>query len=281
MRRYDLHVHTSWSDGSTTVNNVIEYSAKIGLGGIALCDHDSMDMVPIAEEMAAGRSIEIIPAVELSTRDNVTGKKVHILVYMPQDIAPLQGIFDDMNKKRRIAGQIMIEKVAALYPVTEKMVLNYSMNSSTIFRVHIMRALMELGYDDRMYGRLYKELFADPAGSCWVSVEYTDMMKAVYAARESGGIVAVAHPCVYDSFESIERLAKDGLIDAIEHDYPRCGEKSSQRQEKLASEYGLLKTAGTDYHGFYSSNPHSLGSCTVDEKIIDEMKKMITLKAKK
>lgn len=275
MSLYDLHIHTELSDGSAGAADVVAFAARRGLSGIAVCDHDVMDAVQPAAKAAAALGIEVIPAVELSAIDPQTGRKVHLLVYYPKNTQVLEPIFREMARKRREAGLQMIERVCQRLPVTPEHIARYHARSASIFRVHIMRALLDLGYAPSVYGALYRELFAEPDGCCLVRVAYTDMTQAAHAARLSGGAVALAHPSVYDSFDAGERLARAGLLDGIEYDYPRRQQKDVAQHDRLASEYGLIKTGGTDFHGFYSPKPHPVGTCAVDAYAVARMRTML------
>lgn len=276
--RFDLHVHTEHSDGSMPIEDVVATAARIGLDGVAVTDHDSMDMVPRARRAADGTGLTILPGVELSALDAHTGRKLHLLVYGPHRPEALEPIFRRMELARRASGERMIELVCRRYPVTREHVLRHTQKSSTVFRVHIVRALIELGYDAQVYGPLYRELFAEPSGSCFIETEYTDADEAVEAARRSGGAVVLAHPGVYDSYQAAERLARAGLIDGIEFDYPRRNPADVGRHEALAREYGLIRTGGTDFHGFYSPKPHPLGSCVTEEYSLGQLHKLIEMR---
>lgn len=275
MLRFDLHVHTDRSDGSTPARETVAFAARRGLSGIAVCDHDTMAAVGEAKEEGEIQGVSVIPAVELSTYDAQTGRKVHLLVYEPQDTGVLEPIFRDMQTKRREAGMRMVELVGARYPVTYGQVERYFEQSTAVYRVHILRALMDLGFASSAYGSLYRELFADPGGCCFVPVDYTDTFAAAQAARRSGGIVVLAHPSVYDSFDTGERLARAGLIDGLEYDYPRRRNQDIARHDGLAQQFDLLKTGGTDFHGFYTSQPHPIGTCTADAYVIGRMRKLL------
>ena len=83
LEQYDLHVHTNWSDGSMPVEEAVEFAARRGLAGLAVSDHDSMEMVGRARRRAASLGLTVIPAAELSCIDPDTRRKVHLLVYAP------------------------------------------------------------------------------------------------------------------------------------------------------------------------------------------------------
>lgn len=279
MLCWDLHVHTAWSDGSMAVEDVVSFAARRGLSGIAITDHDAMDMIPLAQKEAIKFGIDIVPGTELSSIDYFTGRKVHLLVYYPNDISSLEPLFESMAQRRRKAGEEMIELLIKKYPVTRELVLKQSNKSKTIYKVHLLRALIEMGYSDTIYGPLYQELFGSH-GSCVRSVEYFDTFEAAKAARASGGVVVLAHPNVYDSFDAADRLAKEGLIDGIEYKYPRQDIKTIERHDRLVREYNLITTGGTDYHGFYTTLPNPVGTCITSEYELLQMHKLVEMKRK-
>jgi len=273
VKRWDMHVHTLWSDGSTPVKDVVKYAADAGLAGLAITDHDSMDMVLPASLEAEQYGLEMIPGVEISSMDNSTGRKVHLLVYYPSKAEILQPYFDDIAVQRKKAGWDMFELVKKRFPITEQAISFYSQNSGTIYRPHIMRALMDMGYAERIYGKRYLELFG-PQGSCRRNVIYLDAIEAAKLARESGGVVFLAHPDVYNSYDIAEKLALGGLIDGIENSYPRKKAENADKHTYLIEKYSLLTSGGTDYHGWYTPDPHPLGFCTSDEYEILKIKEL-------
>lgn len=279
MRRWDLHVHTQWSDGSTPVREAVRYAARIGLAGIAVTDHDAMEMVPYAKDEGEKLGVEVIDGAEISAADKNTGRRVHILVYCPRDKRPLEPLFEQMAKRRYEAGEKMLDLLIKRFPITREMVYEQAKNSKTIYKTHLMRAVMELGFSLSIYGELYNELFGSN-GCCKQRIEYPDAEQVALAAQKSGGVVILAHPQVYDSFETAERLATMGLIDGIENSYPRKTADTAEMHERIIKKYGLITTGGTDYHGYYTTAPHPLGSCTADETQLDALKALLEEKRK-
>lgn len=271
MCRWDLHIHTSWSDGSTAPLDVVRYAAEQNLSGIAITDHDAMDMVTVAQKEGEKLGVEVIPGVEISTIDHSTGRRVHLLVYYPLDESVLQPLFDEVARKRRAVGEKMADMLSKYYPVTRKMVTDAAKNSKTIFKTHLMKLLVERGYCEKIYSSLYYELLGDK-GSCFQTVDYIDAVEAAKTAQKSGGVVVLAHPDVYDSFDIGEKLASLGLIDGVEVYYPRKKAEHEARHIDFARKYGLVTTGGTDYHGFYTPQPHHIGTATVGEEEIAALK---------
>ncbi len=271
LSRYDLHVHTSWSDGSMPVEEVVAFAARRGLAGLAISDHDSMEMIGRAKKSADALGLLVVPAAELSCIDPDTHRKVHLLVYAPSRPEALQAHFQTLSDRRRRVGEEIIELVCARYPVKAERILELAAESGTIYRVHILRSLLELGYGNTIYGPLYQELFGKPNGVCLLHVEYPSVYDAAKAARASGGAVVLAHPGVYDSFAVGERLAAMGLLDGIEYRYPRKLAKDAALHDHLVEQYGLLTTGGTDFHGWYTTLPRPVGSCTADGQELERL----------
>ena len=81
----------------------------------------------------------------------------------------------------------------------------------------------------------------------------------------------VAHAEQFDSFELIERYAKEGLLAGIEVWHPRNGTESRQRLLEIAKKYDLLTTGGSDFHGQYTKKPHPLGFCGCEIADVEAM----------
>lgn len=279
MRLWDLHVHTSWSDGSSSPQQVVRYAAERGLSGIAITDHDALEMVLPAQQEGERLGVEIIGGAEISTIDYTTGRKVHLLVYYPLDSGALQPMFERIAQNRREVGEKMAQMLSQSYPITVEAVREAAKNSKTIFKTHLMRLLLERGYTDKIYSELYFELLGDN-GRHFQPVVSPDTIDAAKAAQKSGGVVVLAHPDVYDSFEIGEKLARLGLIDGIEADYPRKKPEHERQHIELAEKFGLITTAGTDYHGFYSPHPHHIGTAAANEAQVEALKSLHERKRK-
>ena len=97
----DLHVHTVLSDASRTVRQVMDYARQIGLSYIAITDHDTLAGTEEALELGEEYGIRVIPGTEISTRDEITGRTVHMLCYRPKDREGLQSFLDVTLENRR------------------------------------------------------------------------------------------------------------------------------------------------------------------------------------
>ena len=99
-------------------------------------------------------------------------------------------------------------------------------------------------------------------------------LSAADIINQSGGICCLAHPGRYDSLELAWDLAEAGKIQAIELSHPANSESDREEIEKIIKKYWLVPLGGTDYHGYYSSHPHPLGTCTTPGEALDALMKV-------
>lgn len=258
----DLHCHTCYSDGSMTPEGLVEYAGRIGLQYLAVTDHDTMDGIAGACVQAEGGRVTIIPGIEVSSFDYKHGKKVHILCYRPLKTAGLLEFCANTLTRRNSASLEMIEKAAEKYPVDERAVRHYC-RGRAIYKQHISMALMDMGFSQSVFGELYRELFSSKGGWALVETRLPDTHEAFEMAKESGGVVVLAHPGVYGNFDIIEELCGMGL-DGIEVHHPRQSEADCRRAAEAAEAHSLLATGGSDFHGMNSSGVYPLGAKTID-----------------
>lgn len=272
----DLHVHSTCSDSSASVEDILEYAGRLGLEYLAVTDHDTL--AGSKKALAAGKpeGVTVIPGAEISTRDERTGRKVHMLCYYPKDESGLSDFMNETLKKRRGQKLEMAEKISRLYPgFSVEAVENLASKSESIYECHIMQVLCNLGYTNTAIGPLMDELISS-RGSCYVKNSYPSAIKAAEVVRDAGGVAVIAHPEQFDSFDLVEELARDGLIQGVEVWHPRNSEAARRRLRELAGRYQLLETGGSDFHGQYAKRPHPPGACgcTVEQvqRLIDRGK---------
>lgn len=269
----DLHCHSKYSDGTTEVDELVLLAKKRGLDAVSVTDHDTLSGSDRAAAFGEKFGITVIKGTEISCYDFERKKKVHLLCYMPSKRDRLSSLLRATSRSRKRAVELAAQKVIRAYPIPYDMIVRRCAGSSTMFKQHIMRALMDAGYTTEMFGDLYRKLFDSRFGIARTSFEYPDVFEALRIVRESGGVAVLAHPAVYDNYELIPELIKQGL-DGIEISYPRA--KRSDREElgKLCDENGLIKTGGTDFHGANCSIPYPIGTCTTEN---EETQKLIEL----
>ncbi len=274
----DLHVHTTLSDGSLGMEEVIAQAKRIGLDFISITDHDTMSSISRAKILGDRYGIQTIPGVELTAWDKERNQKVHILCYAPQKPDRLEGICRKCSDIRQSCSKETIANVLKLFPITNEDIIKHVSGSKSVFKQHILHALIEYGYSTHFYGKLNDELFNEKTGSCIVEREYPDVNYVIELIHSARGAAVLAHPMVYDSVDLLKDLAKNGKIDGVEVYHYSADEQEQAQLLAIANEYDLIVTGGSDFHGLYNMRPTHLGMYTTDKSNIDRILKLCSKK---
>ena len=274
----DLHVHTTLSDGSLGMEEVIAQAKRIGLDFISITDHDTMSSISRAKVLGERYGVQTIPGVELTAWDKTRNRKVHILCYAPQKPDRLEGICRRCSEIRQSCAKETVENVLKLFPITAEDITKHLSGSKSIYKQHILHALIEYGYSTHFYGKLNDELFNEQTGSCIVEREYPDVNYVLELIHSARGAAVLAHPMVYDSVELVDDLASNGKLDGIEVYYYSADEEQQAMLLAKANEYDLIVTGGSDFHGLYNMRPTHLGMYTTDKENIDRILRLCSKK---
>lgn len=274
----DLHCHTKLSDGSLGIEDIILQAKRTGVDFISITDHDTMSSISRAKILGDRYGVHTIPGVELSAWDKSRNRKVHILCYAPQKPDRLEGICIKACEIRKACANEMVEKVMKLYPITEENVLKHATGSKSIFKQHIMHALIDYGYTTHFYGKLNDELFNHETGSCIVEREYPDVNFVLDMIHSARGVAVMAHPVAYDSFELLDELASKGKLDGVEVYHYTADENARKQLLEIAEKYNLIVTGGSDFHGLYNAKPTFIGSNVTDKENLDRIFKLVNKK---
>lgn len=266
----DLHLHTTNSDGTSTVKERIEQAKERGLSAIAITDHDCIPTV-LNSTRTLRDGVEVVTGVEI--RADIFDTKIEILGYYidPANDA-LNSVLERVRGYREKRNRKMVDR---LTEVTGLDVTYESLNDSvdgTLGRPHLADLLIDEGFVDTV-SEAFDEYLAEE-GDVYVPMERVPYDEVIDAVHEAGGVASLAHPGRIRSDrvpEMVEKLANNGL-DAIEVWYPygevRSDEYSDigvEDAEHLAEEYGLLKTGGSDCHG-PGSGKFRIGEVTITEE---------------
>ena len=245
--RFDLHIHTTASDGTDSPEAVVALAAEKGFSIIAITDHDTMRGVP--EAVAAGEKygVRVIGGVEISAGGQT---EVHVLGYGVRDVERLEQTLTLMRDKRaeRMAG--MVEKLRALgVDVTLDEVT--ALSGGSVGRSHLARVLIDKGVV-----RDVREAFAkylSPGKPAYVEREKLGVQQAVWLIADCGGLPVIAHPGQnrgesYWGRERFHALKAYGLR-GIEVYHMAHGAAQAAAFERIARAENLLVTGGSDYHG--------------------------------
>lgn len=259
----DLHVHSSYSDGSDSMEEVMKQAVANGITQISFVDHDTVAGLP--EALALGRKygIEVVPGIEISAYDFKRKRKVHILGYHYDSEAPqIQQLCQPLLERRHHHSMWQLEQIRACgFKLNADDIIDAAHPSSAVYKQHIMTFLTDAPYDSPEYKQLYQRLFKN-GGIASGDITYADAFDAVQAIVADGGLAVVAHPGQLNSYDIIPELAEAGL-GGIERNHPDHTAEDHKRIEVLAAKYNFVMTGGTDYHGTFGT-PVTVGDFISD-----------------
>ncbi len=270
----DLHCHTTLSDGSLGIEDIIVQAKRMNIDFLSITDHDTLSSFSRANILGQRYGVKILQGVEMSAWDKERNSKVHILCYAPKKPDRLEGLCLKSCEIRKQCAKEMIEKVMELYPITPESVLKHCTGSKSIFKSHIMRALIEYGYALEFYGELNNKLFNLKNGICLVEREYPDVKFVLDLIHSARGVAVMAHPILYNNIELLEELAASGKLDGVEIDHYSANEEQRRQLREIAEKYNLIVTGGSDFHGLYNAKPTHLGSNLTTKENMDRIIKL-------
>jgi predicted metal-dependent phosphoesterase TrpH len=247
----DLHVHTTFSDGTLTPREVIQLAQHVGLSAIAITDHDTVRGNREAIEEGGRFGIEVVPGVEVSV-DSHTGT-MHVLgYYIDFACDPLVETLQRIENARHKRNKEILEKLSRLGMPLDYEAIKAMAREGPVGRPHIAQALVKKGHVANLREAFDKYLKKGaPAYAERLRFSEVD---AIQIIREAGGLAVLAHPkslCCDDSAclsAIVARLVSLGL-QGLEVYYPSHSPEMQRTYESLAKRYGLLVTGGTDFHG--------------------------------
>jgi len=266
----DLHIHTTYSDSSSSVEDVLCRAQKGGFRCIAIADHDIIDAWPEAQRMAPDFEIEVLTGVELSTQMNK--KDIHMLGYcfdpgneeLQQALSKFQNTRVDRTQeildRLKSVGidNIMLEEVMEL---TE---------AKAVGRPHVAEMLVKKGWVKDIK-QAFDRYLAE-GGPAFVPKHQLTPYEAIELIRNAGGITAMAHPCLTQRDELIPSFVEAGMK-GIEVYYPNCPGSMIKYYENLAEKYQLLRTGGSDDHGARKKNTR-IGRIKLPYSFVEELKEV-------
>jgi len=271
--KIDLHIHTNHSDGTWSVEEMIEYAVKGGLTHIALTDHDTISGVASAIASARGR-LEVIPAVEINTVCSDSSSQiqdVHILGYFIDSTnAKLLAALAEQQKLRQEHVQLVLQRLNAQGIKLSLDNIEVFSQAGSIGKAHITKALVAIGAAQDIMEAYEK--FTSKSSPFFVQRQSISPSNAIAAIRAAGGIASLAHSGKRaDVFELIQTLMLSGL-EAVEVFHRMHSLKQQKRLKDLARKNNLFITGGSDCHGPYEDFLPTIGSITVPEEALQAMK---------
>ena len=270
MGGYDLHTHSTFSDGTNSITQNIRLALERGLEGIGITDHDTTDGFDEARAAAEGTGLEVVPGIEFSAE--YEGASLHILAYW---IDPTrQGLREELKRltdTRFRRGELMVEKLQELgYDISFDRVRQIA-GDDLIARPHVAQAMVEAGIvqvEKEAFDR-----FISDGGIAYVPKHALDPSDALTLIRDAGGACVLAHPGMWKGSGSvpdglIEQMAGGGMA-GLEVDHPDHDDQQRARYRAMAESLGLVPTGASDCHG--ARYGYRLACCTTPAELVREL----------
>jgi hypothetical protein len=264
----DLHIHTTFSDGTQTPEEVIREAKAAGLSTISITDHDVVGGIDPAALEGAQVDVRVIPGLEFTTETKEA--EIHILGYfIDHHSDKLLAILSKIQESRTARIFKMVDKLKSIgIDLEPEKILALSANKGSVGRPHVARAMVEAGIVSNIREAFQKYIGSD--GPAYVPHFKLTPEEAIKLVIESSGIPVYAHPATSNRDDMIPELMSYGLK-GIEAYYGGHSASNVRRYLSLAKKHGLLVTGGSDYHGAQSAREIRLGDVRLPDELVDKL----------
>ena len=251
MKFVDLHLHTQFSDGTYTPEEMVSEGRAHGLSALALTDHDTVEGCPRAATACEQAGIEFIPGTELTAEQD--GNELHILGYFVDIRNPR--LLNEIAKFQSVRQNRIREMVARLNQ------LNVPLRADAVFelancrapgRPHVARALVKAGLCSSLDEAF--ERFLKKNRPAFVPKFKMSAAIAIELIHQAGGVAVMAHPGLNRTDQVIPGMVEAGL-DGIECFHTKHSHGTSEHYLDMAEKFHLLVTGGSECHGLSKGKP--------------------------
>ncbi len=256
--RADLHIHTTYSDGTYTPAHVVELARRCGLSAVAVTDHDTLAGVAAARAVAPA-GLEIIAGVEITAE--YRERELHLLAYFVQPDCPaLTAALARIRRHRLDRFHEMIRRLRDCGIELDGNHLTGVNGPEALGRRHLAEMLVragKVGSVREAFTRYLKD-----GGQAAAPKVRLPVAEALGLVRGAGGASAWAHPSGDCTSETLAELCSWGL-NAVEVEYPEMKRSRTLQLRQWAAALGLAVTGGSDCHG---PGKREIGCCSISDE---------------
>jgi predicted metal-dependent phosphoesterase TrpH len=262
--RADLHIHTTFSDGTYTPPQVVDMARRCGLSAIAVTDHDTLSGVAVARAVAPP-SLEVIAGVEITTE--YRRRELHLLAYFVRlDCPALTAALARIRRHRIDRFHEMVRRLRACGVDLNSDDLAGVNGPETLGRRNLAEMLVQAGKVGSV--REAFALYLKDGGRAEAPKVRLPVTEALALVREAGGVSAWAHPSGDCTFQTLATLRDCGL-NAIEVEYPELRRGRTLELRRWATDLGLAVSGGSDCHG---PGKREIGCCTISDQELTRLR---------
>lgn len=276
----DLHTHSCFSDGTYTPAQLLEKAEALGLGAIALTDHNTVQGLPDLLAAASRYRVEAVPGVEFST--DYEGTELHILglFVRPAWFGEITEKMADMQRRKEESNRELVENLRrAGYDLNYEHICGKTLGQ--VNRAHIATELTSLGYTASVQ-EAFATLLSAKHGY-YNPPERINAYEMIRYIRAIGAVPVLAHPFLsLKDEEPLRRFlgtAKETGLVGMEVLYPKYTQAQTRVAGELAEEYGLLPSGGSDFHGEVKPDINlgsGRGTLNVPLRYLEALKKTVS-----
>ena len=274
----DLHMHSIFSDGTLTPEELVEAAVELELKAISLTDHDTVSGVGRMIAAAENTSVQVIPGVEIGA-DFGPGT-MHILGYFVDfESRMLHDHLDWIRNGRETRNEEIFRKLHMLgMPLTWEEIKEHA-GDEMIGRPHFALAMIKKGYVYNLREAFDK--FLAKKRPAYAERKRLSPEASIELIRSAGGVAVLAHPYSLElgkrETKKVVRWLAEAGLGGIEVYYTNNDRVAIKQFGKLAREYDLVATGGSDFHGTTTPDV-SLGTGTGNLKVPDEVVEQLEAK---
>ena len=261
--RADLHLHTTFSDGTYAPVQLVDLARRSGLAAIAVTDHDTLAGIVPTRAAAAGFGLEIIAGVEISCE--YERRELHLLAYfVALDDEPLNAALARVRHGRVERFRAMVERLRQLGVSVED--VQPATIPDTFGRPHLAEMIVKAG-GARSPREAFRRFLLD-GGPVDVPKKRLPVAEALALVRAAGGVAAWAHPSYHCDQQRLAALSALGL-GGVEIEYPDVAPARRRELRSWAAALGLAVTGGSDCHG---PGRRGVGACSVSAEELERLR---------
>lgn len=251
----DLHIHSTFSDGTDTPTQLLELAEHRGLAAIALTDHNTVAGLPEFLEAARGRNVQAIAGTEFST--DYHGTELHILgLFLKRsDFGEITALMEDYHRRKEESNRELVDRLNAAGYAVDYDRIKDSTPEGQVNRALIGAELTRLGYTESIQAA-FKQLLSPKCGY-YTPPERFCPFETIRFIKSLGAVAVLAHPFLNLTEEPLREFLKEAVscgLDGMEVLYSTYDEPTTILAKQVADDFGLLHSGGSDYHG--NNKPH-------------------------
>ncbi|MBN1826260.1 MAG: PHP domain-containing protein [Candidatus Eisenbacteria bacterium] len=244
----DMHVHSLYSDGRVSPEDLLLSAAYAGLSVLALTDHDTVDGIEPMRVALSGDAPRIVPGVELSCTEG--DREIHLLGYwIDPEHRPLRRELRRIRDARIDRAQNIVDRLREHQIALEFDDVMALTRNGLVGRLHIAEVMRRSGHVPDLQAA-FRDYLGDGRPAV-VPKRFLTPEEGIRIIRDAGGVAVLAHPGIGGVAGMAGRLKEQGLH-GLEVWHPKHTHRENERFAELCTTLGLVPTGGSDYHGSHT-----------------------------